>query len=400
MSSITAVCRTNNVNKKNKYSLYIRIIKNRRTRFISLDVRLLPDEWDELEKKVQPSHPNSARLNEYIAKKLSQAEHIALKLYSMDALAISSAIRKELMSKRYGSFSDYFNDYKDWLLKHNKIGSYIKIRSCIAKLIRFTENRPLSFEEIDVTFIKRYQEFLSSKLGNSINTVHGTIKVIRKLFNDAVREGILDTSQNPFLRYRLHTEPTTRAYLTEEEITRIEALELNSGSKMAQHRDLFVFACFACGLRVSDLLLLKWKDFDGTHLNLVIKKTGRQISIPLPNRALEILNSFSSSRSSSRSRIFPFLKRTRYTALGLNRAISSATAYLNKNLRKIATLAKIDKRISMGTSRHTWATRALRKGMRIEYVSKLLGHVNIRTTQLYTHIVDVELDVAMEIFND
>jgi len=365
-----------------------------------LDVHLLPLEWDEQRKRVQPHHPNSALINEYIVKKLAEAESVALQTYSRDAKSISTAISKKLKATRSGSFSDYFIAYKDWLLRHNKIGSYTKIKSGIAKLIHFTGNRPLSFEEVNVSFLKKYQEFLFNKLGNSINTVHGTIKVIRKLFNDAVREGIVDAGQNPFLRFRLRTEPTIRPYLTEKEITRIEDLSLTSGSKMAQHRDLFVFACFACGLRVSDLLLLKWKHFDGTHLNLVIKKTGRQISIPLPNRALEILSSFSRSRPSSKSRIFPFLKSASYTALGLNRAISSATAYLNKNLRKIATLAKIDKRISMGTSRHTWATRALRKGMRIEYVSKLLGHVNIRTTQLYTHIVDVELDVAMEIFND
>jgi integrase/recombinase XerD len=69
-------------------------------------------------------------------------------------------------------------------------------------------------------------------------------------------------------------------------------------------------------------------------------------------------------------------------------------------LKTIATKAKIEKKISFHTSRHTFATRALRKGMRIEYVSKLIGHSNIKTTQIYAKIVNEELDEAMDVFDE
>jgi integrase/recombinase XerD len=81
-------------------------------------------------------------------------------------------------------------------------------------------------------------------------------------------------------------------------------------------------------------------------------------------------------------------------------AISSATTYTNKDLKKIVKLAGIHKHISFHTSRHTFATRALRKGIGIEYVSKLLGHAAIRETQAYAKIVNEELDKAMEKFNE
>jgi site-specific recombinase XerD len=252
---------------------------------------------------------------------------------------------------------------------------------------------------VTVTFLKKYSSFLFTQLKNSKNTIHSSIKVIRKLFNEAVTEGIIDSGQNPFLRYKLTTEPTSITYLTEEEIVRIEDLQLAPRSRISQHRDIFIFACFACGLRISDLLTLEWHNFNGTHLDLTMRKTGRQITIPLPQKAIQIIKSFGKSKTRSHGKIFPFLKDTAATPMEMNSAVSSATAYLNKNLRKIARMASIDKRISIGISRHTWATRALRKGMRAEYVSRLLGHINIRTTQLYTAIVDTELDKAMEIFN-
>ena len=80
--------------------------------------------------------------------------------------------------------------------------------------------------------------------------------------------------------------------------------------------------------------------------------------------------------------------------------ISSATAYINKNLKLLATKAEIEKPLSFHISRHTWATRALRKGVSIDKVSKLMGHAQLRETQIYAKIVNEELDKAMDVFND
>src|SRR5204862_333077 len=76
-------------------------------------------------------------------------------------------------------------------------------------------------------------------------------------------------------------------------------------------------------------------------------------------------------------------------------AISSHTAYVNKNLKEIAKKADIEKHISFHSSRHTWATRALQKGMRIEHVSKLMGHSSLKTTMIYTKIENEELEVIV-----
>ncbi len=74
--------------------------------------------------------------------------------------------------------------------------------------------------------------------------------------------------------------------------------------------------------------------------------------------------------------------------------------YANKDLKFIAEKVGIEKNISFHTSRHTWATRALRKGMRIEYVSRLMGHSSIKTTQVYAKIVNEDLDRAMDVFDE
>ena len=79
--------------------------------------------------------------------------------------------------------------------------------------------------------------------------------------------------------------------------------------------------------------------------------------------------------------------------------ISSSTTSVIKNLKILAKRANIDKRISFYTSRHTWATLALKKNMSIAHVSKIMAHSDIKTTMVYTKIVNNDLDDAMEIFN-
>ena len=147
---------------------------------------------------------------------------------------------------------------------------------------------------------------------------------------------------------------------------------------------------------------LKWKDFDGEKPTVKTQKTGTEVYIKLPVKALEIINKYKIVASFSGGFIFPIMCKYKNIEMEKYRlqAISSATAYINKDLRKIADLACIDKHIHFHTSRHTWATRALRKGMRIEYVCKLMGHASIKTTQVYAKIVNEELDKAMDVFNE
>ena len=143
------------------------------------------------------------------------------------------------------------------------------------------------------------------------------------------------------------------------------------------------------------------KNFDGEKIIIQTQKTGSIISIKLPTKSLEILEKYKSEESQPNHFIFPILKNeVDYSDKKvLFRAISSATAYTNTDLKDFEETLELTKHIHFHTSRHTWATRALQKGMRIEYVSKLMGHANIKVTQGYAKIVNEELDKAMEVFN-
>jgi integrase/recombinase XerD len=164
---------------------------------------------------------------------------------------------------------------------------------------------------------------------------------------------------------------------------------------------MFVFAAYAGGLRISDVLQLKWANFSGTHIRTTMHKTKDAVAVKLPGRALEILQLYHLDAAKQSDYIFPFLRAgVDYSdPQTLFKAISSATAYASKNVKIIAKRAGIEKSISFHSSRHTFATRALTKGVSIEHVSKLMGHHSINTTQIYAKIVSAKLDEAMDALN-
>ncbi len=310
-------------------------------------------------------------------------------------------IAKKLKGKGVVPFLPYFQAYVDDLEKRGIIGTHRRAKSVLKKLKEYAKDKELFMTDMTVSYLKDYETHLIHKKSNKVNTVHSNMKIIRKLFNDAVMEDKLEESENPFRKYKIKTEPTTRAYLTDEELSKIEKLDLKVDSNMNHHRNIYIFAAYAGGLRISDILTLKWKNFNGEHVIIKIHKTKMPLSVKLPQRALDIVNFYKPKKVDSEHFIFPFLSNDidYKDPKVLHNAISSATAYTNKELKTIAKLAKVKKHISFHTSRHTFATRALRKGMRIEYVSKLMGHAAIKETQIYAKIVNEELDKAMDVFN-
>lgn len=390
------------LNKNSEAPIYLRVIKDRKPVYISLGYHIRLQDWDYEKSRVRKSHPNSARINNFIAQKLAEAQGHALELEGKEKSINAKTIKKAVLGDVSQSFLKYADKYVADLKHKAKTGTHDKAKAVIAKLKEYLGTNDLLFEDITVNWLKNYDMYLRTELHNTTNTIHGNYKIIRRLINEAVNEEIIPIEKNPFLRYKMKTEKTKVEYLTDEELTAIENLDLPKGSKMDIHRDMYVFAAYTGGIRISDILQLKWKNFNGSHVTIQIQKTGSPLSVKVPSVGFAILNKYKVEEETNPDDfIFPILKNEfDYSDPHfLFKAISSSTAYTNKDLKEIATKAKIKKRLHFHTSRHTFATMALRKGMRMEYASKIMGHSNLKTTQIYAKVVNEELDKAMDIFN-
>ena len=401
MASVSIIFRKENLNKNGEAPIHLRIIKDRKINFISTGIMLPKKYWDEKNRKIKVGFPNSKRLNSFLSNKFAELQDQVFEHETISKSLSTRQIKEKIYGRKPGDFFAFADEALQAYLKADQISTYDRGRYIIAKLKAYWSDRDLTFQDISLHFLSKYEAYLKSELHNSTNTIHKNLKFIRKLFNDAYRLDLIEHNQNPFHKYQLKTRKTQREFLSEDELNLIENFKTTSGTRMELHKNMFVFASYAGGLRVSDVLQLKWKNFDGSHIRIAIKKTGQQLAFKLPERALEIINAYKPSKPNAEQFIFPMLsdQLDMNNARKVNSEISSATAYINKNLKLIAQKVVIEKPLSFHISRHTWATRALRKGISIDKVSKIMGHAAIRETQIYAKIVNEELDKAMDVFN-
>ena len=177
-----------------------------------------------------------------------------------------------------------------------------------------------------------------------------------------------------------HKHRTEREYLTIDELRKLAQTPFYNGLL----KKAFLFSCF-CGLRHSDIIALTWGDIEmdddgNSRLYIIQKKTKEAISLPLSQEAIKQLP----KREDAKEDDIIFKK-----LITLGRT--------NEILPKWAEQAGIKKHITFHTARHTHATMLLTLGVDLYTVSKLLGHTNIQTTQIYAKLVDESKKKAIDL---
>lgn len=202
------------------------------------------------------------------------------------------------------------------------------------------------------------------------------------LLNEAVQEDLI--IKNPMnmlsIAEKPHGTESTREHLTEDELNRLKA----TPCKLPEVKRAFLFSCY-CGLRLSDVLSLTWRNIetlnDKYQIVIVQKKTKQPLYIPIFQKQLEYLPA-----KSDKSNDTPLFNLP-------------TPPTIERVLGKWATDAGITKHLTFHVSRHTFATSLLTLGADLYTTSKLLGHTNIATTQIYAKIVNKKKEEAMSLFD-
>jgi integrase len=188
--------------------------------------------------------------------------------------------------------------------------------------------------------------------------------------------------RNPFAMYHVDPDHKEREFLTLDELTAMTDIKLEDPN-MAFARDLFIFGCWT-GISFIDI-----KNLTEDNISMVNsapwivskrQKTGVPFQIKLMDIPMQIVERYKS-----------FRKGNHLFNIGNLDGI-------NKRIKKVAVMCGIKKRVSFHVSRHSWAVLALEYGMPIESVSKILGHTNITTTQIYAKVTSTKLDHDIAVF--
>lgn len=403
MATLKFVLRTEKMDKAGKCPLYMRLTKNRKTRFLSTGVKLLQNQWDEETQKVKKNYPNSTRMNAILAVKMADASILTLEEEKRSNNPTAQQIKDALLGVENVDFFEYQKKVFTRLKTSLSVSSMYNYNCLIEKFKGFVGDRTLFLQDITVTLIKDYIYYLTTVKSNNTSSIKTCLIPLAKIFNSAIEDGLIDKNLYPFDKITLKVVKQKRNFLTTEQLEKFKNHKYKESKNTKLTHDMFMFAISAGGLRFSDVVTLRWRDinFKDATIERKIRKTKRKHRLKMGLTAFEIISRYKPDLMINSNFVFPALKQSRYDNGDLElrrKMISSSNALCNIHLRKIGKEMELPFTLHFHLSRHTFATTALNNGMRIEHVSKLMDHSKISTTQIYANILDEELDKAVDAF--
>jgi len=279
-------------------------------------------------------------------------------------------------AKRKTSFLDFFE--KLTAKKYTSEGNYGNWKSAYLYLCDYFEHG-LNMGEIDQFTIEDYKEFLLNR-DLAQNTKHTYFNKFKTAIKEAFKKGFIPKDYGRMVD-NIKAAETKREFLTLEEIKLLAKTECDNQIV----KQAFLFSTLT-GLRFSDIEKLKWGDLQGNaekgfFIRYQQKKTKAEETLDIPKSARELLG----ERKDYKGKIFQGLKYSAWT---------------NVKIKEWVLRAGIKKKITFHNARHSFATIQLDLGTDLYTVSKLLGHKEIRTTQIYAKIMDKNKKKAMNKLDD
>ena len=364
--SIKAGVRTDKKRKNGLVPIYLFINRNGKTQKLSFGEFILESNWDKKSGEAKGKGYND--LNTLIAKR---------KIAVQDYIRKNAAMDKEVTNKEISDFwngrnsneSDFFKFYSSFFNRHVRTladSTQVHYVTLEKKLKYFSPT--LKFKNINYSFALKFSEYLEKTGSGRFNM----IKCFKCSLKHAKRLNLL--IDNSALEIENKSPEGRKIYLKPNEITAIEKCDLSGYSgKIELARRIFLFSCYT-SLRYSDVMNLKKINYSGGMLRFVHQKTKNYQEAPVNFKAkLEMCRYI--TRLKPDDFIFP--------------RITNQT--LNRNLKKIAALAGVDKDISSHVGRHTFGATLQMNDVNVFDISRLMGHKKLDQTFAYSHSMPEKL---------
>ena len=272
-------------------------------------------------------------------------------------------------------------DYRRYLrLQRNMSANTLEAYSLdVDKLVTFLSK---SGKELTTATLEDLQEFSASlhDIGIGARSVCRILSGVRSLYGYLVLDGYIENDPTELLESPVVGEHLPE-FLTPQEVDRLEdSIDL---SKPEGHRNRAIIeVLFSCGLRVSELVNLKWSEvYADEHFLRIMGKGKKERLVPISDRALHEIENYMPWRNSLK------IKAGEEDYVFLNRRGAHLTRVMILiMLKQQAVEAGIEKTISPHTLRHSFATALLEGGADLRVIQSLLGHESIGTTEIYTHL--------------
>lgn len=347
-----------------------------RARYFSTSLYVLPRFWDGEHERARIGCPDFVVINNRLQAILQEFQDLVVKA-QRSGRDLSFAQVAEIFAKKKSLSTDLV-EFMELDLK-NFSGKYSKetIHTYTAQLSKLKDfNSSIRFEDISPAWWYRYEQFMSER-GNCAHTKHKCFTHLKSFINRAVEAGIID--KNPLKGVKVKTGQGNRVYLSKTELASlVDVYKKLHFQGLKNSIRIFLFACYT-GLRYTDIKLLAWNNVKEDHIEIKFHKTSKHDIIPLNEKAIELLT----ERGQKNQKVFRVPSNQK----------------INEAIKEAVKQAKIEKPVSFHCARHTFATLLLEASGNIAVVSKLLGHSDIATTQIYAKVLESEKRKAVDLMN-
>ncbi|NOU17747.1 MAG: site-specific integrase [Bacteroidales bacterium] len=388
-------------NKDGESPIFIRVIEDRKPRYIKTGFNCTEKDWDSKENRFRTNYRKAEDLqkakdhernNELLLKKLNDANKVIKDLIADDNVISSEQVKEEMLrAKSVGkhsvlSFIDKVVEEKRRLGNLGTAKCYKDLGKSFETFLTEQNKTDVVFKEITYSFLKKYENYFLSK-GATGNGISFYMRSLRAVFNRAIQEKVCKIEMYPFNSYKIASlsSKTAKRAITRDEIEKIKGVDLEDDAQKIRSKNLFLFSYYCRGLNFVDMAMLKWKNIKDNRLGYIRQKTHKPYNVLLLAPALEILSYYKQKfYRGDKSYIFPILDEDKHkTQESINNRLHKVLGQTNKDLKVIGNEAKLSIPLTTYVARHTYATVMKRSGVSTSIISEALGHDSERTTQIY-----------------
>ena len=397
MATVKAVLRKK-PNHQGHYPIAIRITKDRKSSYIGTGQHIEEKYWDEKNKCVRKSHPNASIINNFIISKIAEANKKVLEAENNVDYQTVKAIRKKIKQTKKVDFFAVAEMHLNNLKGREKHHQYDTESGRLKKFKIFLKKNELSFNELNTNLLKNFETYLLHHRKLSPRTVVNYLILVRTIYNLAISESIVDRGRYPFGKGKVQIKipESQKIGFNRSEIKKLEnATKLTEAQQKAVH--IWLISFYFAGIRVGDVLKLRWSDFNDGRLMYRMNKNSKLITLKTAEKANAILRKYRQVDSFNSDLIFDYLKDT---DLNDSRRASirtqTITRNLNRHLKKVAAKLGINKKMSMHIARHSFGNISGDQ-IPIQMLQKLYRHSSITTTINYqANFIHKDADDALD----
>ena len=385
MLKIKMIAHKGKPNKSGRVPILMQLTIGQQTCHISTKQNILPEKWGD-GKPIGHTREDQA-ITAVLEEIRTKAYNKFLQLQGQNINVTPERLKQALLGKDQVQPRGYVEIFDQWLVEYSKmvgittskrtLDKYILVRNRLQDYIASQLGvKDISLEEVTPKFLSNFDNYLRVEYSMANNHAMKIRQKLRTIYKVAIDNGWV--SKNPFSTVKIHFDPVERDVLTKSELTALIQTDMIF-DRLEKMRDVFVFACFT-GLAHCDVAGLTKENIITDESGQVWLKTHRQktsevVDIPLLEIPQLIIKKYQGMKELN-GKLLPTL----------------TNSCSNLYLKEVAVRCGINKTLTFHMARHTFATTVtLSNGVPIESVAKMLGHRNIRTTQIYAKVIKDKL---------